>query len=711
MKNRLKSLTPQNVHTILLIYLSSLLVVFLCTAFILLTSSDALDQQIKGLGMLLVGLGLSVILLTYRSRPDWSYRRVTEFFETTILRRFMVLLWVVILVLSQSPMPLELLGVTGTPEIHVTTETLQIWMPLVALFSLITYVSLQFHFLDRPVESTVSNRTIIYTTIMSMTIGFAIGILRSEMHVAVEQGQVLAGIVHYSPTNPWYMYQAKLWNFWAIFSGAMLSLGITEIQMSLFLSGLAGALMMTGFALISLTVVKNSFLSVIVTLLTFAILEPTIPSVYRIGTEYIVSSGHQYVLQRGFGYPLLMYGSKDTYGILGINHITLVIALFALRRYRLSFFLLGFSVFIHPSLGIWLHAVLFLYILIDYKNLMQWIRRGVFVVFGYIISVLGFIWQRTQFPIEPLSIEMQELYLDTIIEKFSTHGKYVFTFDKPVEAFILVVLIVCAFIIFSYPYNSYVRTLMRITALILFVGIFGSVLTQTTTFVSDMIAVLLPNRFVNMTIIIISPIIVSLITLEVIQISKTYIRQLMPDRGMIAHTHGLLSSFALLLVIVIFSSVILAGRIEHYSDRYKYTFGISTLPVYTALRETEGLLLIPQETAYDRQLQAHTRRPLLFNIDAIDGLPYTVEAGPYVEEILDKIYGIDFFSAPRLLKRTKIKVHERWSEYSVDKWQELSDEFGIQQVLFNKAWGYELQLPLVAEDSGGLQLYQIPQKD
>lgn len=56
----------------------------------------------------------------------------------------------------------------------------------------------------------------------SAIFGLGLALLRPAWQVAVEPGQVLAGIVQYPPDNPFYIYQIKLWTILHQASAVML---------------------------------------------------------------------------------------------------------------------------------------------------------------------------------------------------------------------------------------------------------------------------------------------------------------------------------------------------------------------------------------------------------------------------------------------------------------------------------------------------------
>ena len=97
--------------------------------------------------------------------------------------------------------------------------------------------------------SLYKERRIAFVLITGSLFGLVAGLLQPTLQVAVEQGQVLGGMVQYPADNPFFIYQSKTWTFLAKFSAISLRLGLSEVTLSLFFSGLAGMLSYAGFAL------------------------------------------------------------------------------------------------------------------------------------------------------------------------------------------------------------------------------------------------------------------------------------------------------------------------------------------------------------------------------------------------------------------------------------------------------------------------------
>src|SRR5207244_3985688 len=120
----------------------------------------------------------------------------------------------------------------------------------------------------------------------------------------------------------------------------------------------------------------------------------------------------------------------------------------------------------------------------------------------------------------------------------------------------------------------------------------------------------------------------------------------------------------------------------------------------------QGLLL----TAGDLHLvQLKTRRPVLLDGGGLDGVMYSLEAGPEMARILQDVYGIDLLNPPEEAigagRIPPIANQKMWEAYSPERWREIGRAFHVTQVLTYPDW--TLNLPITAQ-SRRMLLYQIP---
>ena len=127
--------------------------------------------------------------------------------------------------------------------------------------------------------------------------------------------------------------------------------------------------------------------------------------------------------------------------------------------------------------------------------------------------------------------------------------------------------------------------------------------------------------------------------------------------------------------------------------------------VFSRAAKDGGLLLTGGDL---RLVQLRTRRPLVLDGGALDGLPYAIEAGPETQRILQDIYALDMLNPPEAARGLGAIPNElnriTWEGYSPRKWHEIRRAYHVTQVLTP---GWYLNLPAIAWERG-IVLYEIP---
>jgi hypothetical protein len=133
----------------------------------------------------------------------------------------------------------------------------------------------------------------------------------------------------------------------------------------------------------------------------------------------------------------------------------------------------------------------------------------------------------------------------------------------------------------------------------------------------------------------------------------------------------------------------------------------TTDPLFSMVSARPGLLLTGGNM---HQIQLVTRRPVLLDGGALDGLAYVPEAEPATGRILKEVYGLDLASIARTGAGQLPEDGGRaaWEARDTAGWRRLGREFGFTDVLAERAWS--LQLPVVAVNAEYV-LYAIPQQD
>jgi hypothetical protein len=166
-----------------------------------------------------------------------------------------------------------------------------------------------------------------------------------------------------------------------------------------------------------------------------------------------------------------------------------------------------------------------------------------------------------------------------------------------------------------------------------------------------------------------------------------------------ARRMGDYAAMALLLATIVLTLGFSRSRLLIFRDRTNDVF-------FGQVAAGQGVLL----TAGDLHLiQLKSRRPVLLDGGGLDGVMYSLEAGPAMKRILRQVYGVDLLNPPdeaRGAGRIPPLANQRvWEGYSAGKWLEIKRDYGITQVLTYPDW--TLNLPLAAQ-SRRLLLYRIP---
>lgn len=196
-----------------------------------------------------------------------------------------------------------------------------------------------------PGDETPAGRSVRRVLLLSGCAGFAIGLLHPSWQVAVEPAQVLAGLVRYPDGNPFYLYETRVWNVWHQLLAPLLRAGVTELALSVAISGALGALVFQALALFALALGAQVALACAIPFLV-VFLNP---------------------LGWGFSYPILLVGHPHTYGMAGLAWVMLVCGVLGAGRLRAGALLLGLAPAFHAVLGAWLAVVVGLALLAELR--------------------------------------------------------------------------------------------------------------------------------------------------------------------------------------------------------------------------------------------------------------------------------------------------------------------------------------------------------
>jgi hypothetical protein len=582
-----------------------------------------------------------------------------------------------------------------------------------------------------------------WVLLISGLLGFRVGMVGfPEWQVAVETSQVVAGLVSYPAGNPFFIYHTKLWTILHQLCAPLLWAGVSEIRLSLMVSGVLGMLAFQALAIFVYAFSRDVLLAVGAAVLIF------------------VSRAAEY----GAVYAVYLLGNENTYGIVGLSFCVLAVGLIGAGCYRSGGFLLALSPAVHPSLGAWLWAVAACAVpwrssrwRDEFRPAGKWFLIGCSVTAASLLVQLAFIYRP---PNAAVNFSTQEIA--AFITYWDGHrgpvdiGSTGVLLNFSALALALVWLVALA------------EDLPRPSIFLLRVTVAAALTSIALIFVSWIppdklptpILVLMPGRVLNYNALTFVALVIGLLghyrrtlwsqallaflIIGLLFSDYSMVWQWLEQRGVEYH-----SRVRPLWVVGATSVALVAGaawskwRTLDRPAKAVLSTGRGTSTVTAAMRALvfaalaapvvgaltysrqaslifrdrtndvflsqvaagHGLLL----TAGDLHLiQLRTRRPVLLDGGGLDGLLYSLEAGPEMARILREVYGIDLMNPPEEARgagRIPPMANRRvWESYSTEKWREISRDFHVTQVLTYPDW--TLNLP-VAAHSRRLLLYDI----
>ena len=559
-------------------------------------------------------------------------------------------------------------------------------------------------------------------------LGFALGALFVDWHVIVETGQVIAGIVQYPPDNPFFLYHVKLWTILNQGAAALLRAGVSEIVISVLVSGLLGVLSFQALAIV----------------------------IYALSRDVALALGAPFVIflsgATNFGvvYPISLLATQHTYGVVGLGWVVLVAGLFGADRPKAAGLLLGAAPAVHPSLGVFLGLLIGLTALLDWPATWKAFRPGLgwFVAgCGVTLVSLGVHWALLP-EIAPLDRAESTRYLNAFVGFWDAHRAPVDFARVGVTINVVVVALAAYWLRRAATLSSGQRFLLRfvlVTGLVSqLLGLLSHLPPST---LPPTLLVLMPSRLLNINVLIAPALLVGLlgrrgsatnVALTAITMALLFFwgRSLVwlffePGASLTVRKIGAAPFFAAALGG--FALVAWIARRQGFGVVRAATValmaaaaGLSFLIALERSRvERDWLLrdrtnervfgLASREPGFlltggDLHLiQLRTRRPVLLDAGGLDALPYTLEAAPATNRILRDVYGVDLFNPPEEARgagRVPLGRNRAvWEGYGLGRWREIAQTYGVTQVMTPGEW--QLQLPIIAAGQG-IVLYTIP---
>jgi hypothetical protein len=578
--------------------------------------------------------------------------------------------------------------------------------------------------------------------VAGVVLGFVAGaLIEPTWQDVIEPAQVLAGVVHYPPDNPVYLYSVRTWTILHQLTALAIAAGIPERTLAIFVSGAIGALAFTALGLT-----------------TRAMGAPTL--VAALSPILIYTSGITRLLP---GYPVIVLGWPYTYGLTAHGLLLLLVALLGLRRDRAAALVIGLFPCVHPGVAIWVWIIV-AGLGIVYRQdartrlraVLPWMATGVTVTVVSAVYQWGWIMPDLSATAPP-SAEL----MHGIRQYWDTHR-------RPLQWIDLNVLVAVVMpLLFVWWQRRAGPSLPReahwiATAMLIAVGIAvgGDLLIRVLPEpLGAILARPMPRRLLSLPVLggmawiigvctsrAVPPhvhgltnwvfaglAIVSLRTVGTLTMPRDVVRAIIEPLGW-DWTLVALTMMALVGVAVVVAIQLGRAVTTRWQDLSARTFR-GALVVATAMLLASAVVDGPQRLSGLRDqhndellrrtaarpgllltganlhlIQAATRRPVLIDGGALDALIYVPEAATTSDHILREIYDLTL-TRPGSREDWSDGVlpdwagEHVWRDRTVAGWQAIGDSFGVTDILTPSGWS--LQLPLVARDDN-LALWQIP---
>lgn len=573
-------------------------------------------------------------------------------------------------------------------------------------------------------QTSPSGREVAIVLLASGAIGFLFGALNATWQDALEPAQVLAGLVRYPVSTPVFVYSIKTWTIIHQILALAFQWGCSERTLAIALSGMTGMMSLQALAVFVLALCGD---------VTWAV----------VSSFFLLISN---ATLGGVTYPVLLMGAPHTYGIVGLSYGLLTIALLGAGRVRAGAVMLGFAPAVHLTLGLLCLFAVGLAFVIERRSAGRWIGS----VWPYLVAGLAAALASALIQFMRHDIDLRQTAAGLRASAAFTHywGQ---DHRRPFEIFGRGMLFVWASLVLSLcwlgPFRDDVPVPARFMLKILVAAaLAGTVLSISywlpPALVPNVLYALMPSRLLNLHVMTCMALIVGLAWRYRDDVwIQALLAAIVVGCSASAMANGQ-SAYSARLAIGVGGPALIAlaglrwlgigtgaapARVLHSLRRATLlapaaalTFAIllsmqrvdddmwgdrSNDVVYAAAASRAGLLL----TAADiHRVQLHTRRPVLFDGGALDGLPYIPEAAGQVDTILRRVYGIDTFhdipsnkDVGGLGPDTSLAL---WEGRTAAEWEHLAREFDFTDILTYSEW--RLHLPVITRSSDYI-LYRV----
>ncbi len=565
-------------------------------------------------------------------------------------------------------------------------------------------------------------------------VGFFVGmILEPTWQDVIEPGQVLAGLVDYPTDNPVFLYSTRTWTLLHQISAALLLAGFSERTLALLLSGVVGMLSLQALGT------------------TIFALSDDVP--LACATPFFVFFTR--ATSGGLAYPVMLAGSEYTSGVVGLSFLLLVCAMIGAGEYACGAFLLGIIPAVHVTLGAWCALIVGLTAWLgDGEVRTELLRAWGWLGVGAAVSGLSAVLHFARVaPVDGLTSDESARYFWAVMTYWDAHRRPFTRLSIQAVPFLIGTAVSAVWL------RRFRATLPRASSFLLGALLVSAVLGAALSvvlavdpgFARGLLWRAMPSRLMNLPLLACMAVIIGIggglksnlrgqLTLATLvgTLAAVYVVALAATGRLVTVSYVAMFATALFLagaaremaqggaatpvpgrafrvsrLVTIGTPVLLLviaamDARAHFSDNGDVLADRTTSEVFAAAAGRTGLLL----TASNIHLaQLKTRRPVLVDGAAIDGLAYVPEAAPATERILREVYGIDLLAPPFSPRSAVGSVpadtgKRLWEDRTAADWVTLGHRFGVTDVLTFADW--RLHLPEVAR-ADGFVLYAISQ--
>ena len=557
--------------------------------------------------------------------------------------------------------------------------------------------------------------------ILNLVFGFLVGVCHSTWQNAINNSQMVAGVVKYSENHPWYTCIMKTWTIWDQIGAIFLVLGGNERTLSILISGIMGAVFFLAFSTLVYSLCNHLPISVAFPFLMYFL---------DLDTDF------------GVTYPIQLVGSMHSHGVLGQGFGFLILALFCQRKYRIGGFFLGILPSMHAVVGSLLCLTLFICFIWDFKKLWpSFLEAFKYFLWGLLITIISLVvFLNMTADLVPNNWQEISKYVQINARFWDAHrmGGTLLTIGSLIGALgFLFSLSLLTF--FKKELPDHAAFPLRIMVVAGIIGGLGCVIYRLpfefVNSISPYLIAAMPSRWTNIVVMGIIPLLVGLssyykddlgiqLNLVVFLAALTLILTFHPETNwgrlvlatMLFGTCGLLfllknplHKFTFLTKIKIRASIpkgLAIAILFVVSAGMTYKSGHAFIPnknkllgwdndkMFGKIYQEGGYLLTAPGLALP--LQLYTRTPV-FPGNIIPCLSYTPTVGPMVEKYMKNISGVDIFNPSAEAKRVNgfpfKEVKSFWQSKTLEEWQTIKEKYGITQIFTLSNW--KLRLPVL----------------